>query len=307
MPPIEIRPFRRSDRDQVTALVNAHIEAVLPGVSVSANAVLSQLEREPGEYVVDPWVVARETLVAVHRDRVVAAAHLLRYGTDDRVGDRLRGAGELRWFVFWPGQHPAAAAESNRVADALATAAVATLRRAGVRVVLADFGLPAPGVYGVPAVWPHVAGALRRCGFVPGERQEVVLVAEVSGLPRGGPAPLPGLELAVRLGGHGTRFDAVLDDRVIGFHEVQSDLTVGGTMSRLAGWAEVWELHVEPAYRRRGVGSWLVGHAADRLRLARADRLLSYVEPDSAEHAFHLARGWAELTRTRRGWELDPG
>jgi hypothetical protein len=31
MPPIEIRPFRRSDRDQVTALVNAHIEAVLPG------------------------------------------------------------------------------------------------------------------------------------------------------------------------------------------------------------------------------------------------------------------------------------
>jgi hypothetical protein len=48
MPPIEIRPFRRSDRDQVTALVNAHIEAVLPGVSVSANAVLSKLEREPG-------------------------------------------------------------------------------------------------------------------------------------------------------------------------------------------------------------------------------------------------------------------
>ena len=60
MPPIEIRPFRRSDRDQVTALVNAHIEAVLPGVSVSANAVLSRLEREPGEYLVDPGVVARD-------------------------------------------------------------------------------------------------------------------------------------------------------------------------------------------------------------------------------------------------------
>lgn len=35
MPPIEIRPFRRSDRDQLTRLVNAHIEAVLPGVTVS--------------------------------------------------------------------------------------------------------------------------------------------------------------------------------------------------------------------------------------------------------------------------------
>jgi hypothetical protein len=27
----EVRPFRRSDRDQVTALVNAHAGAVVPG------------------------------------------------------------------------------------------------------------------------------------------------------------------------------------------------------------------------------------------------------------------------------------
>ena len=40
MPPIEIRPFRRSDRDQLTDLVNAHVEAVLPGVTVPPNAVL---------------------------------------------------------------------------------------------------------------------------------------------------------------------------------------------------------------------------------------------------------------------------
>ncbi|MFC4949409.1 hypothetical protein [Pseudonocardia sp. GCM10023141] len=65
MPSIEIRPFRRSDRDQLTDLVNAHIDAVLPGVSVSPNAVLSQLEREPGEYVVDRWVITRQPLVAI--------------------------------------------------------------------------------------------------------------------------------------------------------------------------------------------------------------------------------------------------
>ena len=29
-----IRPFRRADRDQLTALVNAHAQAVVPGVSV---------------------------------------------------------------------------------------------------------------------------------------------------------------------------------------------------------------------------------------------------------------------------------
>jgi hypothetical protein len=78
MPPIAIRPFRRSDRDQLTDLVNLHVEAVLPGVTVSPNAVLSQLEREPGEPLVDPWVAHRHTLVAVVSEAVVGAAHLLR-------------------------------------------------------------------------------------------------------------------------------------------------------------------------------------------------------------------------------------
>ncbi len=82
---------------------------MLPGVSVSPNAVLGQLEREPGEYVVDPWVVERSTLVAVHRDRIVGAAHLVRYGEDERVGPEMRGTGDFRWLLFWPGQHPAAA------------------------------------------------------------------------------------------------------------------------------------------------------------------------------------------------------
>ncbi len=75
MPSIEIRPFRHSDRDQVTSLVNAHIEAVLPGVSVSPNVVPGQVEREPGEYIVDPWVIDRRMLVAGHRDRIAGAAH----------------------------------------------------------------------------------------------------------------------------------------------------------------------------------------------------------------------------------------
>ena len=81
MSPIEVRPFRRTDREQVAALVNAHVETVLPGVSLSVSAVLRQLEREPDEYVVDTWAVERETLVALERDRIVAAAHVVRYGT----------------------------------------------------------------------------------------------------------------------------------------------------------------------------------------------------------------------------------
>jgi hypothetical protein len=43
---VQVRPFRRPDREQLTSLVNAHIQAVVPGVSVSVNTVLSQLERD---------------------------------------------------------------------------------------------------------------------------------------------------------------------------------------------------------------------------------------------------------------------
>jgi GNAT superfamily N-acetyltransferase len=297
VPSIEVRPFQRHDREQLAALVNAHVGAVLPGVSVSVNAVMSQLEREPGEEIVDPWAVDRATLVAIVRDRVAAAAHLVRYGTDERVSDSYRGSAEIRWMVFRPGDAAAA--------DALAARCLSVMDGWGVARMYADGSLPAPAVYGVPDVWPHVADALARAGFAPGDREEAVLVADVDGLPRAGAAPVDGMTVRRALGGHATRFSALLDGRVAGIYEVEADLTAGGTLSRLAGWADVWELHIDETLRRRGVATWLVGHAADWLRLARVERLLDYVivgEGD-AHLAFLGALGFRELTRTRRGWE----
>jgi hypothetical protein len=83
---IEVRPFRRSDREQLTQLVNAHAAAVVPGMSASVSAVLSALERQPGEFIEDRWVSERVTLVAGQQDRIAAAAHLLRYFPDERAG-----------------------------------------------------------------------------------------------------------------------------------------------------------------------------------------------------------------------------
>ena len=102
MSSVQVRPFRRSDRDQLTKLVNAHAEAVVPGLSVSVNTVLGSLERRPGEFIVDPWVSERATLVAEQRSRVAAAAHLLRYYPDDRAGGAYRDVGEIRWLLYWP-------------------------------------------------------------------------------------------------------------------------------------------------------------------------------------------------------------
>ena len=98
---VRVRPFRRAHRDQLTALVNAHAQAVVPSVVVSVNTVLSQLEAEPGEFIVDPWVDRRATLVAEQRGRV-AAAHLLRYRGGGAGGESYRDVGEIRWLLCWP-------------------------------------------------------------------------------------------------------------------------------------------------------------------------------------------------------------
>jgi GNAT superfamily N-acetyltransferase len=301
---IEVRPFRRVDREQVTALVNAHVQSVVPGVSLSVNAVMNQLEREPDEFIVDPWVSERTTLVAVERQRVVAAAHLHRYANDERVGQSYRDAGEIKWLLcwrdapFWP---------DTGAGDALAQACIAHLQGWGVGRFYADGALPAPGVYGVPASWPHVAAIYERAGFVYEGHTEVVLVATVEDLPRLAAAPLAQLVLRRELGVNGTRFSALLGDDVIGFIEMETDFTHGGTLSRFAGWADVGNLCVREEHRRNGIGTWLLANAAEWLRIGRVDRLLTYLWPEQeAELAFSLHGGFRELTRTRRGWARKP-
>lgn len=164
MSSIEVRPFHRNDREQLAALVKAHAAAVVPGLTVSVNAVLSQLEREAGEFIVDPWVSERTTLVAEQRQRIVAAAHLLRFASDERVSESYRDAGEMRWFLFWP--EAPYWPDSAEAADALIAACIDQLGRWGVARQYADGTLPAPGVYGVPDQWPHIRMIYERSGFV---------------------------------------------------------------------------------------------------------------------------------------------
>ena len=299
-----IRPFRRSDRDQVTALVNAHAQAVVPGVSVSVNTVLSNLEREPGEFLVDPWVRERLTLVAEQRGRISAVAHLVRYGAEPEVGPAMRDTADIRWLLHW--RDAPVWPDASVAGLAVAEAAVAVLRRWKVRRMGADVGLPAPGVHGVPEQWPHVRTLLERVGFVRGDRRELVYLADVEQLRRCTP-PLPGLTIARSLGVAGTRFTAQLDDGAAGFVEVDTSIGGAARITALDGWADVGNLHVEPAYRRHGIGTWLLGEAGDWLRLARVPRLLTYTAPDEVPHRAFLERlGFRRLTETAREWTLPP-
>ena len=306
MSEVQVRPFRRPDREQLTALVNAHVQAVVPGVTVSVNTVMSQLERDPGEFIVDPWVAERGTLVADQRGRVVAAAHLLRYGAGAEVGETIRGAGEINWLLYWP--EASYWPDSTAAADALMAACLDQLRRWQVTRWSADGALPAPGVYGLPEQWPHIRALYERAGFVHDGHTEIVLLARVDELPRPSDPPVAGLAVRRTVGINGTRLSGSLGEKLVGYIEVDTNLAEGGRLAHLGGWADVGNLHVDEAYRRRGVATWLVGQVADWLRLARVERLLEYAWPEERDLLGLLGGlGFRELTRTARGWVHQPG
>jgi GNAT superfamily N-acetyltransferase len=295
---IQIRPFHRSDREQLTELVNAHVGVVVPGVSVSVNTVMSQLEREPGEAIVDPWVTERRTLVAVEREAIVAGAHLLRYDADERVGDSYRDAGEIRWLVC--------GRSATDAGLALVAACVQVLDGWGVHRQYADGSLPGPATYGVPSGWPHIREIYVRAGFVFDGHVEIVLVAAVDDLPTAAEEPFPGLAMQRSVGEVGTRFSALLDGEEIGMIEVATDLTGGGARSRFAGWSDIGNLHVREEYRRRGIATWLLGCATDWLRLGEVRRLIAYARPSETDELAFLSRhGFRELMRTERGWSRE--
>jgi GNAT superfamily N-acetyltransferase len=312
MSTVEVRPFRRRDREQLTALVNAHAAAVVPGVGASVSTLLSHLERQPADAIVDPWVSERETLVAEQHDRVMAAAHLLRYYSDERAGRAYRGGGEIQWLLFWP-VAPAGNPywpDATIAAETLIGACVRRLEEWGVTSQGAGGELPVPGVYGVPEQWPHIRALYERAGFAHTGHTEVVYLARVADLPHPAGPPIAGLAIRRSVGINGTRLSAVLGEEVIGYIEVEI-LEDGQRLPRHGGWADLGNLHVVAQHRRRGVGTWLAGQAAGWLQLAQVDRLLSYAwlegrDPAGQDYAdyraFLAASGFGELTRTRRGW-----
>lgn len=302
MPETQVRPFARSDRDQLTTLVNAHLSAVVPGASLSVSALLSHLERDPGEFIVDPWVSRRHTLVAEQRSRVVAAAHLLRYSASPSVSPTYRDSAEIRWLVCWPAAPfwPDASAAGVALVDAC----LRQFDSWGVLRTYADGSLPAPGVFGVPDQWPHVAELYEGAGFV-GGRRETVLIGATDML--AGTLRRPDLPLQLRrtLGVSGTRFSAHDGDLVLGYLEIDTNLGEAGRFSRGSGWADVGNLYVQEAARRRGVATWLLARAVEWLQLGGIGRLLAYLseEDTGAEAAFWTAAGFQTLTTTTRLWQ----
>jgi GNAT superfamily N-acetyltransferase len=307
-PPAHIVPFDPSHLPQVQGLFNAHLTLLVPGWALPQGFIADHLERNPGQAITDPWVDERATLCALEGQRVVAAAHLLRYGSAPHVGPALANTGEIAWFLAWTDKAEAAAA--------LLAAASAQMRAWGVRLAgVWNTGLPVGPFVGVPDVWPHIAATLGAAGFRPmagTEHEEEVYGGTLDAVAPPGDPPVPGL--AVRRGlttglwaDNEMRFTALLDGQDVGRCEVALDLADDGALPALQQWAQLTELEVEESWRNRGIGAWLVRHAVAWVRLGGRSRLLVATMADNAGAIrFYRRCGWERLVHEQKGWSPSP-
>ena len=291
--PVVVRRFDRRDRDQLTELINLHVAAVIPGVVLSVNTVLSQLEREPGESILDPWVGERCCLVAEFEHRIVAAALLHRFRADEDVSDSYRGVGDVRWMVC----HVDAITEGQ----VLLAAAMEQMRRWGVTAVGFDCALPAPGCYGIPDTMPHLRVLLTEAGFGEPARREFVLAARCENLLG---TDVDGASIVRAVGTLGTRFTLSVDEDVRGYIEVcppSTDLTRSFAATQ---WADVGNLILADGVDPALVIPALLSTAARWLLLGAVTRLIDYwaADVDPSEYLTELHRaGFQTLVRNDRG------
>ncbi len=285
----KIEPLEKLHLPQVLDLANAHLGAVIPGWALTADFLWERLKRNPAEHVTDPWVVERNAVVGVVNDRVCAAAHLLRYGADTRW----TGTAEVAWVLFWPQEHLAGEEVLKACMRQMDTWRATDQRVSGP--------LPVPPCVGVPHVWPHIGRILEQFGYARGaEVDESVYGGILQGIPSPGEAPVAGVSIHRDLGKFRTRFVARLEGRDVAYVECNSDLTLGGQLPALSGWGELSEVETSKAMRSRGLGSWVMRHAVEWLRLAGCNRVVFSVDRDDEKAGagrFYRRFGWTPLVR----------
>lgn len=296
--PIKIESYRPALLPQLQGLVNAHLGTLVPGWALPESFIHDRLARHPEQIVLDPWVVARDTLCAVQAGRVVAAAHLRRYGVGPEIAAAYRNAVDLAWFLAVPS---AVEAADQLIKEVLHR----SVKLNASRVTAFDAGLPVPACVGVPDSWPHISEALARHGFRPDERRAEALYGGWLKSSSHASVPVDGLEVERRLGQFNICFWLRRGDEWLGHCECVADLTQGGALPSLRGWAVLFELEVAPSWRNRGLGTYLVQQVVAWLRLAGCDRVVVPVAAeDEAQGAgrFYRRFGWEVLAHEADAW-----
>lgn len=295
-----IESFQAHHLAQLRDLINIHVSAITPGWAMSEQYIQRHLTVNPYQPIIDPWVVERKTLVALHRNQVVGAAHLLRYGTEEPVGGNYVGAVDIAWFLFWGGH--------ETLAGELLAACHQQMDVWNARSRFAfDSHLPISTYGGIPDAWQHIMAFFESAGYQ-ASHGGTVYGGTLDAIAAPGDAPLTGLTMkrTVRGDRQAVSFVAVLNGEYIGWSEWVMDLTAGGDLPALQGWSELVEMFVVEEWRNRGMGAWLIRHAAVWLRLAHIDRAVLHVDmDDEAEGAgrFYERQGWFPFARFKDGWQ----
>ena len=281
------------------SLMNWHMAAVIAGWELSPAYIEQQLQSNPEQPVLDPWVIERATLCVMDQGSVVAAAHLLRYGSGPEVGEDYRGIGEIAWALHFPSNHAAGVT--------LLAEARQHIRAWGVRSPAASFNL-AGILFGVPSSWPHVRRALAEAGFrvqAGDYGREVIRHGPVPAEEPGQLAPDLGLRVLSRTGAEGIRFGVLDGTKEVGYCEARPDLTRGGLVPALARWGEISDFEVAEPWRGRGIGTWLLGRVCAALTVAGRDRVVLIASDDAqGQRAGHLFErfGWPVVAHYDKLW-----
>lgn len=285
MPTSTIRRFQRSDRGDLARLVNAHVAVLLPGAQLSTQRILAQVEDEPEEVISNPWVDSRVCLVGLEGPRLVGAALLVHYSSDESTSPSLRGIGSLRWLIGDIGAEGAL--------DDLLDASSRWARTQGSTELLHEGVLPVPGCFGAPEQWPHVTSALDRAQFTPGMDRLMTLTKSPDSS-----GDLSDVQRSVGL--CGTRFS--LEDRrgTAGFIEIEtadadrSAFPGGGRCMEIGNlWARPGS---EPAVPQR-----LLAAAERWCTLSGASLLVGYASSDDEDMQWMTANGFEVLGGCVRG------
>jgi hypothetical protein len=258
------------------------------------NTVLAQLEREPDENILEPWVAERSCLVAERNAEVVAAALLQRFRADEDVGPQYRGAGEVRWL--------ACKIDALDAGRQLLAATLEHMSRWHVTAVGAECSFPALACYGVPDTLPHIRGLLVDAGFGEPTRTEVVLVARCTVLVGRG---LGDTSITRTLGLLGPRFTLRRGEVELGFIEVGDPTSAMARSSVATRWADVGNLIVPEESNLATAMPSLLSAAAEWLLLGGVTRLVDYwaQDVDPPEYLVQLERfGFTRLVVTERGF-----
>ncbi|HEY4026140.1 MAG TPA: GNAT family N-acetyltransferase [Candidatus Dormibacteraeota bacterium] len=300
---VSVEPHRDLHLEQLQRLVNCHLAGVVPGWQLPRGIIAGSLRPMNADPELDLWVAERHTLCAVEEGRLLGAAHVLRYTSRAGVGAGYRGAAELAWLLFWP--------QADTAAQVLVDSARELVAGWGAtRLYACDTSLPVPVVSGVPESWPHVSAALTRAGFEPMVSDEHVLYGgrlpevDATRCP-----PVPGLEVRSASDEPGQRFLAEFRGTEIGFLEWSPDLSCGGSLPALSGWAELCALRIREDWRGRGVGEWLVRRTVPFLRMVGVSRVvvaLAARQEEAGAGRFCRRLGWEPVVRLEQGWSAGP-